>query len=190
MQIQKINVLKNKAIAKEAKATYLAAFPRAERLPWWVLCLVARRRRVELCAYTDGEKFCGLTYHVLTDHGVMILYFAIEGQTRGKGYGSAILSYLKALYADKTLLLHIEPTDEVDAPNYAERCRRLAFYRRNGFVETGVDVTEVGGRFCILANGAEVDLVREYRQAFRTLSFGLFRVPMKKNKNKEGEPKQ
>lgn len=180
MQIIQVDVLKDKQLSKKAKQVYLSAFPRSERLPWWVLRLFSKRRNIELCAYLADGAFCGLTYHFLTDHGVMIMFFAVDAKLRAKGYGSAILSYLKQTYADKALLLHVEPLDETDAPNYGERVRRLAFYKKNGFGETGWDVFEIGGRFSILACGT-ADIVTEYRQAFKTFSFGLWKVRLQKN---------
>lgn len=180
MQITHVDLSKDKRLSKQAKQVYLSAFPRSERLPWWVLRLFSKRRNIELCAYLADGVFCGLTYHFLTDHGVMIMFFAVDAKLRAKGYGSAILSYLKQTYADKALLLHVEPLDEANAPNYGERVRRLAFYKKNGFCETGWDVFEIGGRFSILASG-NADIVSEYRQAFRAFSFGLWRVRLQKN---------
>ena len=180
MQIKQVDITKNKHLCKQAKRLYCSAFPRSERLPWSLLRLFARRRDIGLSAYLADGKFCGLTYHFLTDHGVMIMFCAVETNLRAKGYGSAILSYLKQTYAEKTLLLHVEPLDETDAPNYGERVRRLAFYKKNGFCETSWDVFEIGGRFSILSCG-NADIVTEYRKAFRLFSFGLWKVKLQKN---------
>ena len=175
MVIQEVDVLKNREICERVKQLYLSAFPKEERLPWWLLRLSSRRRGIGLSAYLADGVFCGMTYHIFTDHGLMIMFFSVDRELRAKGYGSAILSYLKQQYADKALLLHVEPLDEVDAPNHAERVRRMAFYSKNGFLDTGMDVFDVGGRFRILANG-EADIVKAYRQAFYRLSFYLWRV--------------
>ena len=80
MQITHVDLSKDKRLSKQAKQVYLSAFPRSERLPWWVLRLFSKRRNIELCAYLADGVFCGLTYHFLTDHGVMIMFFAVDAK--------------------------------------------------------------------------------------------------------------
>ena len=58
-------------------------------------------------------------------------------------------------------------------PNYPQRLRRYNFYLRNGFLDTGWDVWEVGGKYRILASRCE-PVVNIYPQAFRRLTFGLW----------------
>ena len=180
MLIETVDLCQDKSVARVAHALYRSAFPKEERLPWWMLRLCAKRRGVELCGYVADGVFCGLTYHVVTDDGVMIMFFAVDGALRSKGYGSAILTHLKARYASKALLLHVEPLDEPTVPNYADRVRRLHFYEKNGFRDTGIDVFDVGGRFRVLACG-ETNIEKAYREAFYTLSFHLWRVRLQKN---------
>ena len=60
-----------------------------------------------------------------------VLYLAVNGEERGKGYGSQILDILKSAYVDKAIVLNIEPIDE-NAPNAEQRKSRLRFYNRNG----------------------------------------------------------
>ncbi len=183
--LQQIDLTKNKELAKQAKAIYLEAFPRTERMPWWILKLMARRKALMLAGYTDMGKLCGMTYHIETQNAVMVLYLAIDGNQRGHGYGSALLSCLRENYRDKAILLHIEPVDDPTAANAEERRRRLAFYQKNGFCDTGYDVTEIGGCFRVLSEGRKTDIVKEYKQAFRSLSFGLWNVKIEKSKESE-----
>jgi ribosomal protein S18 acetylase RimI-like enzyme len=61
-----------------------------------------------------------------------VLYLAVDGSLRGKGYGSRVLSQIKAEKPGQRTVLNIEPLDE-KAPNAEQRRKRLAFYERNGF---------------------------------------------------------
>ena len=178
MHIQKIDLTRSRIHADSAYQIYRSAFPKEERIPWQMLRFCAKRRNVELCGYLADGVFCGFTYHAVTDDGIMIMFFAVDGTLRSQGYGAAILAHLKALYAPRALLLHVEPLDDPTAANYAERVRRLRFYERNGFCDTGVDVLDVGGWFRILACG-DADVKSAYRKAFYALSFGFWRVRLK-----------
>ena len=184
-----IDLIQNKSLSADAHNLYRSAFPKEERIPWSLLRLCAKRRGVELCGYLADGTFCGLTYHIVTNDGVMIMFFAVDGTLRSKGYGSAILAHLKELYAPRALLLHVEPLDDPTAANYADRVRRLRFYERNGFCDTGLDVRDVGGWFRILACG-NADLKRAYRKAFYALSFGFWRVRLKSGEQRaSAEPR-
>lgn len=67
------------------------------------------------------------------DTFVYIEHFAIDPNLRGGGYGSRALETLKALLPSTPILLEVEePTDET-------ACRRIAFYRRQGFTLHEVD---------------------------------------------------
>ena len=139
-------------------------------MPFFLIKRFSKRRDVSLTAFYDGETFCGFSYSVESDTLFLVLYLAVSKEVRGQGYGGKILSYLKETHPDKTVVLHIEPLDE-SAPNIEERKSRLNFYLKNGFINTGYFVEEVGGRFLILSQKPEVDY-REYSQIFHRLSGG------------------
>lgn len=165
--MQALNEIKN---FKEIKKLYKHAFPRSERVPFFLIKRFSKRRDISLTAFYDGGTFCGFSYSVESDTLFLVLYLAVSKEVRGQGYGGKILSYLKETHTDKTVVLHIEPLDE-SAPNIEERKSRLNFYLKNGFVNTGYFVEEVGGRFLILSQKPEVDY-REYSQIFHRLSGG------------------
>ena len=126
MKLKALDINSDREICREAEKLYRQAFPREERLPWWVLRLQARRKGIELTA------------------------------------GSVVLN--------------IELLDR-EASNYDQRLRRLAFYEKNGFRDTGWFVWEVGGQFRVLSSAGKLD-VDTYRKVFRRLSFGLWRVKL------------
>ena len=173
--LSKVDVCKCPEIEKQAKALYLSAFPKEERLPWWILWLDAHRTGIDLTAWMDAERFVGVTVSVTVENMHFLLFFAVDPSLRGQGYGSAILSSLKEEYGNVSL--NIELLDEA-APNYSQRLRRFAFYQKNGFLDTGYDVWEVGGRFRILAT--EPLDVKRYKKVFRKFSLGFWDVKILK----------
>ena len=176
MKLIKIDITKNKLLQKQAKALYLQAFPKEERLPWWILRLNAKRNGIDLTAFLDGDQFCGFTASVTVEGMHFLLFFAIEESLRGKGYGSAVLSMLRQEY--QTISLNVEllvPT----APNLEERKNRFAFYQKNGFYDTYYHVWEIGGKFRVLSTNPTLD-VNAYERIFHKLSFGFWDVKLEK----------
>ena len=91
---------------------------------------------------------------------------------------SAILQKIKADNPTKTVVLNIEPIVP-DAKNIEERKKRLAFYQKNGFFDTGYFVREVGGVFTVMATEKNID-VAAYQEIFKALTFGVWKVKIKK----------
>lgn len=172
MQLRPIQI-KGK-LSSVAKALYISAFPKEERLPWFVLRLQALRRGIELTAWMDGDTFCGFTSAVTLEGMHFVLFLAIAPSARGKGYGSAILTHLSN--AHQCVVLNIEPLDP-QADNYPQRLQRMAFYQKNGFYDTGWYVWEVGGKFRVLSTEETLDEAR-YRRIFRKLTLGIWNVKL------------
>ena len=176
MELQAIDINQNPRICRLARELYLRAFPKEERLPWWLLRLNAWRRGIDLTAYMNGDEFCGFTASVTVDGMHFLLFFAIAEHRRGQGYGSAVLQMLRQTYDAVTLNVELLLPD---APNLRERENRLAFYQKNGFFDTGYHVWEVGGEFLILSTDPDLDIPR-YKQIFRKLSLGFWDVRIEK----------
>ena len=172
MQIYDLN--KHHTLCRRAKALYMSAFPKEERLPWWILRLNACRKGIDLTAFMDGDVFCGFTASVTVEDLHFLLFFAIDEEKRGKGYGSAILQLLQKQY--KTVVLNVELLDPA-AENYTQRKRRFAFYQKNGLVDTYYHVWEVGGKFRVLSTEPELD-VPQYKKIFKKLSLGVWDVKL------------
>lgn len=174
MELQAADLNRAPSLRKQAKGLYRTAFPKEERLPWWLLRLNACRRGIDLTAFMDGDTFCGFTASVTVDKMHFLLFFAIPEELRGRGYGSAILSQLRQNY--ETVTLNVELLDE-NAPNYSQRLRRFAFYRKNGFYDTAYHVWEVGGKFRVLSTDPVLD-VPKYKKIFRKLTLGFWDVKL------------
>ena len=178
MELTKIDVTRNRVLARQVRALYEEAFPKSERLPWWILVGNARRRGIDLEGWVENGQLVAMTSSVTTPKLHFLLFFAIAPHLRGKGYGSQILQQLQRTH--KTLILNVEPL-EADAPNLAQRQRRFAFYQRNGLQDTGWFVWEVGGMFRVLSTAPQLD-VAAYRQVFRKLTFGIWKVRLEKER--------
>jgi len=103
----------------------------------------------------DGETLCGYAYFVVNRAeacSYLLDYFAIESSRRGKGLGSQFLSMLKEITAEAEYFLC-----ESENPDYSKdekECslmqRRINFYLRSGFTDTGVTVKLFGVEYRIL----------------------------------------
>ena len=167
---------------EKAKGVYLSAFPKEERLPWWLLRLFSCRRDMGITAYYDGHKFCGITVSAATEKVLFLLFFAVEDDCRGRGCGSEILQLLKKENPGRAIVLNVEPLDEA-AENAAQRVSRMRFYNRNGFYDTGYDIDEVGGTFRVLSD-RPLD-AQAYLQVFRRLSFGFWKPYLREAEQKK-----
>ncbi len=162
----------------EIRNLYRTAFPKEEQLPWWLVRCFILQKGVDLTGYYDGEAFAGFTFTATEGEILFVLFLAVPDGSRGKGYGSEILNYLKQNYPGKTILLNVEPLDE-SAENNDQRIRRMAFYRKNGFYDTGYNIREVGGVFRVLSSTPEMNQ-DAYLRVFRKMSFGLWRPEITK----------
>ena len=158
---------------KEVRALYRSAFVQEERLPFFLLSVSSCLRGVGMECYFDADRLIGFTHRTRCGSLLFIMFFAVEQSVRGMGYGSAILSYLKEQERDATIVLNVEPVD-VQAANYEERVRRMRFYEKNGFFDTGYEIDEVGGTFTVLSTDPHLDAAA-YQRVFGHLSFGLWR---------------
>ncbi len=148
------------------------AFPKNEHIPLSVLNLLARRKCTDFTAYYDDGVFCGISYTVCSDSTVFILYLAVSKKLRSLGYGTEILGDIKEKNEGKTLVLNVEPLDE-NADNYASRIRRLEFYAKNGFSDTGWYLDDFSGEYNILSAHGSFS-PKDYKSAVRKLSYGMY----------------
>lgn len=164
--------LKNAPNRAEIKKLYYSSFPKEELLPWLALKLLTVRRGADIWGYYENETFCGFTYTACYNGIVYLMFFAVNESLRGKGYGSAILEYLKKTNPDKRITLNVEPIDE-NTENAEERVKRIDFYKKNGFFDTGHNIKEVGGTFRVMSTSPEFD-PEAYVGVFKKISFGTW----------------
>ncbi len=107
-------------------ALYLSAFPTDERRPEKEFTELILSGKMELYIVLDNNQLVGfITYWNLDSFG-FIEHFAVASGSRGKGYGSVILSLLLEKKSKPTLL-------EVETPETPQAVSRIRFYERSGF---------------------------------------------------------
>lgn len=131
----------NKLNRKGLKEIYKEAFPREEKIPFWMLKMLARGSRGEFYGVYDQDELAGLVYNVHYKDIIYISYLAVDDTKRGSGYGSRILQTIQKKYSDSRIFLCIEEMDP-NAENYEQRVRRKAFYESNGFKMLSFQVKE------------------------------------------------
>ena len=79
-----------------------------------------------------------------------VAYLGIDAKFRGLGIGSRLLALIVTQNPRAQIVLDVEPPHE-DAPNLAQRLRRIEFYGRRGFGRCGKFFNYAGLSFEILA---------------------------------------
>uniref|UniRef100_UPI0027B9AC35 GNAT family N-acetyltransferase n=1 Tax=Campylobacter sp. TaxID=205 RepID=UPI0027B9AC35 len=79
-----------------------------------------------------------------------VAYLGIDAKFRGLGVGSRLLALIAEQNPSAQIVLDVEPPHE-DAPNLAQRLRRIEFYSRHGFRRCGKFFNYAGLSFEILA---------------------------------------
>lgn len=132
-----IDIKKNKKVTK----LYNEAFPKDERIPIWLLKILARKNKAKFYGIYDNKKFVGLIYNIFYKDIVFVFYLAIDKGTRGQGYGTKVLESIKQKYNNYRIILCIEPVDE-NSDNYEQRVKRKNFYLKNGFKDSNYTIKE------------------------------------------------
>lgn len=157
---------------------YQEAFPKVERMPIWLLYLQSLRPSCTWSAYYDDDQLAGFSYLVTSDNYAFVFYLAVNGQARGRGYGSQILTSLKNTYAKKEIIINIEPLDD-QAENHEQRLKRLAFYEKNGWQLTEHHLTIEGQTFAVMSQSGQLNETN-YLDLFASFSLGLVKVKLTK----------
>lgn len=105
-----------------------AAFPPIERRPTLLWKeLMTEQPLFRAMAIVEEDRFCGLLTYWNFDTFLYVEHFAIAEHLRNGGYGKkALETFLREHRQDNVVL-------EVELPEDELACRRIGFYRRNGF---------------------------------------------------------
>ena len=139
---------------------YTEAFPENERKPFAMIREKHRENLTDVWVIEDAGAFSGLAVTMNSEDLVLLDYFAIRGEKRGRGLGGASLRALFEKYCGKRFFLEVESLS-VPADNIEERRRRKQFYLNNGMRELGVFARLFGVEFELLGYECEVSF-REY----------------------------
>lgn len=147
---------------EKIKNLYITAFPKNERKPFDLISEKCNSGSMEIIAIqNDNSDFLGLAITILYDDMVLLDYFAVAPESRGKSIGSNALMLLFERYKDKRFILEIENT-EVECNNLQERKRRKAFYIRNGMSLMPFKVNLIGVEMEVLTRNCEVTYEEYY----------------------------
>ena len=87
----------------------------------------------------EGENLLAYAYLTILDDFVLVDYLAVVSQHRGSGVGTKLLSELKGILKGKTIIIECENPDfATDPQDKTTKLRRIEFYKRSGFVLSGV----------------------------------------------------
>lgn len=167
---------------------YRRSFPCSEKKPFSMIISKKNEGKVEILAAVDeAGKFCGLMITAFDDEYVLLDYFAVEPDKRGRGIGSLLLEKLRERYAGKKIFLEIERVESKQG-NSEQKQRRKRFYKRCGLTETGLFVDLAGVEMEILSFGCEMPFVR-YFEFYEHYLGSLAKRIVKPIESSQGEQK-
>lgn len=162
-----INYKDDRRIRRDVSRLYVSAFPIEERPPVNIFFKFAKRENDELYAiYDDG--FVGFTNLLIYKDLYYVFFLAVSETKRNKGYGSKILSGIKELMEDKTIVLCYEEIDD-KYPDNEMRKRRREFYYRNGFIDNNLKVNEYGVIYDTCYIGKEKVKFEDYIKIYHSI---------------------
>ena len=165
---------------KKAKKLMKKEFAGFWLLPQPALKVLAKRKMASYLAYYDGDHLCAVSYLIFNKHLVYLAYLAVDEKKRSQGYGTAVLKELSRFAEGREIVLDIEAPDS-SARNHKQRVRRLDFYERNGFSDSGYNLVEEDGTTLILSTkGKEFDHAAFYRLLWQ-FSLGYYQAELERH---------
>lgn len=140
---------------KKIKKLYKTAFPRYERKPIFIIKHTYKKGSTDVWIIEENSDFLGFMITLNTEELILLDYFAVVPEMRGKGVGTEALKILQEKYSNKKLFLETESV-YTEAPNIEERKKRKRFYLNNGMTETGIIVSLFGTDMEVLSFGCEL----------------------------------
>ncbi len=111
-----------------------------------------RKNAYDCYGLFDGEEILGYAFFVCVGKDRLLDYLAVAEGCRGKGRGSAFLNALAGFLADADCVVcEVEDPDKAaDGDERTLRRRRLRFYLRGGYLDTGLTAAVFGADYRIL----------------------------------------
>lgn len=158
-------------LAEFAQELYTKAFDRRMQVPMKDLFYVCGQHKADFMAVFDEDLFVGFYYVYLYQDIAYLYYLAVEEEMRCRGYGTDILDLIKDTYYPARRIVLCTEAPSVDDKLVSSRYRRLAFYSRNGFIDTLYKFESVGIQYEVLYWGSAWDpeniqnVLRSFRRA-------------------------
>lgn len=131
----RVEPVKGKA-KRKIKEIYTSSFSREDRMPFWLMLIMAKNKNTDFLSFHDNDTLCGFFYMATLENLTFVMFFAVDENNRSKGYGSRILEGVQSIYPDNKIIVSIERCD-VDEADIEQRLRRKKFYINNGYTDTG-----------------------------------------------------
>ena len=167
----------NKTNYNSIKQLYCEAFPRHERMPFFMLKKAVKKGKSEILIAKERGELIAFAYVILKKDMVYLFYFAVFQALRNKGIGSVLLKYLIEHYHGKRIFLAVEQPNEAVSDNEV-RIKRKAFYLKNGFCDHRYKLKVKNVIFDVLSFGGEVTK-EEYKNIFYYWGGKAFNMFMK-----------
>lgn len=135
---------------RQIEQLYTAAFPACERKPFSLIRQKQAEGLTDIFALEEKNAFCGLAITMKAGDLVLLDYFAIMEEKRGKGYGKMALQALFSHFTGKRFFLEIESTLS-EAENMPQRLKRKQFYLKNQLTELNLYANVFGTDMELLA---------------------------------------
>lgn len=166
---------KNTKFKKNIKKLYILAFPKNERIPFFIYRKKSTKNNSKLFAITDNDKFIGFisveNYLDIT----CIMYLAITEKYRKFGYGTKVLNEIKNIYNNQRIVLIVEKEDTTCANNHI-RIKRKHFYKKNGFSENEFIVKEGGVIFSPLSYNGKISKNEYYNLSIQFYGKIIYKI--------------
>lgn len=146
------------------KELYMQSFPACERKAFSLICEKQQQGCADILYIEEADSFCGLAITIKKDDLVLLDYFAIAEDKRGKGFGAKALQQLFTYYAGTRFFLEIEST-HVAAANMPQRLSRKSFYLKNQMTEIGIEVFIYETEMELLGHGCTLTFA-EYKSLY------------------------
>ena len=114
---------------RQVKWIYFDSFPKKDRMPYWMLLLMAKMNHTEFRAFCDQGRVCGFSYFAAVGKITFIMFLAVDSKLRSKGCGSLMLKEIQSLYPENKVIVSIERCDKT-VENLEQRLRRKEFYEK------------------------------------------------------------
>lgn len=95
-----------------SRKIYNDAFPKEDRMPFWLMPTMAKGRATEMHVYRDGDAYCGMDHVASFDGTTFVMFLAVDGRMRSRGYGGMILDRIKSDHPDDLIIVSFEPPVE------------------------------------------------------------------------------
>ena len=149
----RLDIEKVRLSSQDIKRIYFEAFPKNERMPFFLMVLMSKLWNTQFWGFYDRDIPCGFAYFAVNRKLLFLMFLAVDESLRGEGYGSAILKEIRNRYPEKKLIVSIEPCEDT-SPDIEIRKRRKAFYGWNGYSETDFQIKLSGVvQDVLIANG-------------------------------------